>query len=236
VLRNVYDVGTTASVYVQDAKGTTVLSQVGQSLTVDYRDSRIEPHSGFIIRLGTDAAGLGGDAKFVRGKVDASYYIPLERFTGNADWVLAINAGVGYMHTFGGKEQIIDRFFLGGDNLRGFQTGGVGPHSIATGDSIGGRLIWTQSTEVRFPLPVSADLGITGRAFVDIGSLSQVNQLTLNGVPQSITNDSAPRMGAGVGISWKTPVGLINIDVAQAVIKKKFDQTQFFRFGFGTRF
>jgi outer membrane protein insertion porin family len=236
VMRNVYNVGTTASVYVQDAAGTTMLSQIGQALTVDYRDSRVEPRNGFVVRLGTDVAGLGGDAKFVRGKIDGAYYLPLDRLTGNTDWVLAFNAGVGYMHTFGGKEQIIDRFFLGGDNLRGFETGGVGPHSTTTGDSIGGRFIWTQSTELRFPLPLSTDLGITGRAFVDIGSLSQVNQLTLNGVPQGVTDDASPRVGAGVGISWKTPVGLINIDVAQAVVKRKFDHTQIFRFGFGTRF
>jgi outer membrane protein insertion porin family len=43
-------------------------------------------------------------------------------------------------------------------------------------------------------------------------------------------------MSVGVGISWKTPFGLLNIDLGQPVIKKKFDQTQFFRFGFGTRF
>ena len=236
VQRTVYDVGTTASVYVQDAKGTTVLSQAGQALTLDYRDSRVDPHKGFVIRVGTDVAGLGGDAKFARGKIDGSFYVPLERFTGNSDWVLAVTGGVGYLYTFGGKEQIIDRFFLGGDNLRGYQTGGVGPHSLASGDSIGGRFIWTQSTELRFPLPVSADLGVTGRAFVDVGSLSGVRKLTLNGVAQGFTNDAAPRIGAGFGISWKTPVGLINIDLAQALNKKKYDQTQFFRFGFGTRF
>ena len=236
VQRNIYSVGANASVYVQDAKGTSLLSQIGQSLTLDYRDSRVDPRRGFVVRLGTDYAGLGGDARFVRGKLDASYYIPLERLMGDPDWVLAFNAGVGQMFTFGRNERIIDRFFLGGDNLRGFQTGGVGPHSISTGDSIGGRFIWTQSTELRFPLPVPADLGMTGRAFVDIGSLSELNQLLLNGVPQAFTNSGAPRVGAGVGISWKTPFGLINIDLGQAVVKKKFDQTQLLRFGFGTRF
>ena len=40
----------------------------------------------------------------------------------------------------------------------------------------------------------------------------------------------------GVGLSWRTPVGLINIDVAQAVVKKDYDETQIVRFGFGTRF
>jgi outer membrane protein insertion porin family len=52
----------------------------------------------------------------------------------------------------------------------------------------------------------------------------------------SIVDDASPRVGSGVGISWKTPFGLINIDVADPVIKKKYDQTQIFRFGFGTRF
>ncbi len=50
-----------------------------------------------------------------------------------------------------------------------------GPRAPARIDSIGGRLIYTQSTELRFPLPISADLGLSGRAFVDVGSLSQVD-------------------------------------------------------------
>ena len=139
----------------------------------------------------------------------------------------------------GREEKIIDRFFLGGDNLRGFQSGGAGPHAIGanTVDSIGGRLIYTQSTELRFPLPISADLGLSGRAFVDVGSLSQVSKVTtLSGLATTVADDAGPRVGAGVGVSWKTPFGLINIDVAQAVVKRKYDQTQVFRFGFGTRF
>ena len=39
-----------------------------------------------------------------------------------------------------------------------------------------------------------------------------------------------------LGISWRTAFGLINIDLTPFVIKQPFDQTQIFRFGFGTRF
>jgi outer membrane protein insertion porin family len=35
---------------------------------------------------------------------------------------------------------------------------------------------------------------------------------------------------------WRSPIGLINIDLAQAVVKKSYDETQVFRLGFGTRF
>jgi outer membrane protein insertion porin family len=146
---------------------------------------------------------------------------------------LAFSAGAGYLFTLGSTERIIDKFFLGGDNLRGFESGGAGPHAEVGGDSLGGRFIWTQSTEFRYPLPISPDLGLTGRAFVDVGALSQVDSIPGAG---AIYDNASPRVGAGVGVSWKTPFGLINIDVADPVLKYKYDQTQVFRFGFGTRF
>ena len=232
--RNVYNVQPGASIYITNQKGASLLSQLGQTLSLDYRDSRTDPRSGFILRLGTDFAGIGGTTRYVRTKIDGTYFVPLERFTGDPEWNIAISAGAGYLAQLGRQEKIIDRFFLGGDNLRGFQSGGAGPHAQGTNtvDSIGGRLIYTQSTELRFPLPISPDLGLTGRTFVDIGSLSDVTKLP--GV--TTTDNPTPRVGAGFGVAWKTPFGLINIDLAEAVVKRKYDQTQLFRFGFGTRF
>ena len=51
-----------------------------------------------------------------------------------------------------------------------------------------------------------------------------------------ISQSAAPRIGAGVGISWKTQFGLINIDLAPFVVRQAGDQTQIFRFGFGTKY
>ena len=234
--RNVYSVASTASVYIQDLAGTTDLSQLGQTLTIDYRDSTTAPHTGWVLRGGTDFAGAGGTEKFIRTKVDGVYYIPLDSFTGDTDWGVQVSAGSGYLFNFGIPEKIIDNFFLGGDNLRGFEIGGAGPHAIVGGDSLGGRFIWTQSTELHFPLPISPDLGLSGRTFVDVGALSEVNKLPASISGSAITDDPSPRVGAGVGVSWKTPFGLINVDLGYPVIKKPYDQTQIFRFGFGTQF
>ncbi len=232
--RAIYNIATGASVYVQDEVGRSILSQIGQTLTVDYRDSVVDPHAGFVVRFGTDFAGLGGDADYVRTKIDGTYFIPLQSITGDEDWSIALSAGAGYLINTGStREKIVDRFFLGGDNLRGFESGGAGPHAVLGGDSLGGRFIATQSTELRFPLPISADIGLSGRAFVDVGALSQVTQIPAGG---PITDYAGPRIGAGVGLSWKTPFGLINLDVADPVVKKRYDKTQIFRFGFGTRF
>jgi outer membrane protein insertion porin family len=131
------------------------------------------------------------------------------------------------------QERIIDRFFLGGDNLRGFQLAGAGPRDLSAGNNgaLGGRFIWTGSSEFRFPLPLPQELGLLGRAFVDVGSL------TNPGVSGPTVADSQLiRVGAGVGLSWRTPAGLINVDVAQALVKESYDVTQLVRFGFGTRF
>ncbi len=239
--RDVFDVVDTASPLILNQQGWTLLSQVSQLTTLDFRDSKLYPHSGWAIDFGTDYAGLGGSVDFVRGTLSGAYYIPLDRLMGDDQWGIKLSATTGYMVELpGGKDLIIDRFFLGGDNLRGFQTGGAGPHDATTGDPLGGRFLWTESQELRFPLPgVPRDIGLTGRTFVDIGGLTQASfpSGTCSGCPPVvITQSGAPRLGAGVGISWRTAFGLINIDLAPFVLKQPHDQTQLFRFGFGTRF
>jgi len=60
--------------------------------------------------------------------------------------------------------------------------------------------------------------------------------VSTGGLSCQINASATPRVGAGVGISWRTAFGLINVDLAPFVYKQPGDQTQIFRFGFGTRF
>jgi outer membrane protein insertion porin family len=239
--RTVFNVQEGASPFILNEQGYTLLSQVSQQLIFDHRDSKIDPHSGYLVSLGTDFAGLGGNADFVRGNISGQYFLPFDRFTGNSDWGMAFTGNVGQLFNEGQQEQIIDRFFLGGDNLRGFQIGGAGPHDANTGNPLGGRFIWTQSSELRYPLPISSDIGLSGRAFVDMGGLTEANFINPNacttGTTQcTIVASPAVRVGIGVGLSWHTAFGLLNVDLTPFVIKQPLDQTQIFRFGFGTRF
>lgn len=242
--RDVYDVPTDSSIYIVNEEGVSSLSQLSQTLTFDYLDDDQAPTSGLQIDLTTDFAGLGGTAKYLRISPDISYYIPLERIFGSNQWVLKFSAtGGDLIPLFGYKDRIVDRFFLGGDSLRGFADGGVGPTTLQSAaataagytdsdQEVGGRVMWTQSTELHFPLPVSPDLGVTGFAFVDMGSLYGASALPSQGIRDS----TAPRMGAGFGVSWNTPFGLINLSLAQPILKQPGDQVQQFRVSFGTRF
>lgn len=256
--REIYNVYSGASYYIQSQAGQSNLSQLGQVFTMDYRDNPINPHSGFVARAGTDYAGpvLGGQADFVRGKLDAQQIIPLDAITGNNEWAISLTGGVGELYSLNGQQTFLeDRFYLGGQNLRGFLDGGVGPHDPTTGDSLGGNFIWTQSTELWFPLPVSPDLGLSGRFFTDMGSLQGLIETinpTLHGRPfsngtvpgtpgyfrpgQIYDNNGAIRLSAGVGVTWNSPFGLINLDLGEPIIMHKYDMTEIFRVGFGTRF
>ncbi len=236
--RNVGSIPTGSSPYIEAEAGNSSLSQVSQTLTFDYVDDDLSPTSGLEVDLTTDVAGFGGSAKYVRVSPDAAYYVPLEHVFGSKSWVLKFSVSGGdLIPILNYKDKIEDRFFLGGDSLRGFADGGVGPHDKAFGDSLGGNVLWTQSTEMHFPLPVSPDLQISGFAFVDVGALSQVKTVPAYGPVNSPIYDSgAPRVGAGIGVSWNTPFGLINLSLAQPVVKQKDDQIQQFRVSFGTRF
>lgn len=233
VQRKIENIESGASLFIRDQEGTTTLSQVSQVLTYDRRDSRVDPRDGFLVRLGTDVSGLGGDVGFFRPRLDGTYYQPLSPILGlQQSYTLVFSAGVGYLVQYGERERIIDNFFLGGENLRGFRRGGVGPRDVATDDSLGGRFIWTASTEFRFPIPfVSDDIGIEGRTFVDVGALTDPG---VSG--PTVVDEASPRVGIGIGVGWRSPFGLVNVDLGWAVVKKDFDKTELFRFGFGTRF
>ncbi len=245
------------SQYVQDSAGWTLLSQLSTTLTYDRRDNRARPRKGFVIRVSGDFAGLGGNEKYLRGKIDGDYYLPLDSITGNHDWGLQFKGGAGYMGDWSssGNRNIIDNFYLGGENLRGFLQGGAGPRSAhyhdASGrtlpeagqeDLIGGRFIYTASAQVNFPLPMGDDVGISGRYFVDAGGLAglRVAHLYTNPRQSNYTpvsgNTLVPRVSTGVGISWKSPFGLVNIDAAVPIHKSYNDRLYPVRFGFGQQF
>jgi outer membrane protein insertion porin family len=219
-----------ASLYIQQQEGNRLTSAVSQRTTYDGRDSSLDPTNGLLAWFDTEVAGLGGDAHYVSGKVGANYYYPI------ADkWVFNVLGETGAIAGFGGHDvQINERYFLGSSTLRGFETAGIGPRDRATGDSLGGNLFYRGSAELSFPLGLPDSLGVRGHAFTDFGSLWDVDGSTaaLGGVDDV----NSLRASAGVGVSWKSPLGLIRVDLSQPYLSEDFDRDELFRFNFGTQF
>lgn len=216
-----------ASVFIRDEEGGRLTSLIGHTFTYDRRDVRFLPSEGYYLRLDQDLAGFGGDNKFLRNEARADYYYPIF-----PDVVLNLGASGGYITGLLGEDvHLSNRFFIGGNTLRGFQFGGIGPRDRETDDKLGGNIYYVGTAELRFPLGLPEELRIFGRSFVDAGTLYDID---VNG-PTLEDNDGI-RVAAGVGLSWLSPLGPLAIDFAQAIRKEDGDNTEFFRLSFGTRF
>ncbi len=225
------NVGAGASEFIQlqAQEGGYNTSLIGTAITYDRRDNKFDPHEGWFISPSADFAGLGGTVHYARAQLSGGYFYPLSK-----DYTLGVSGQSGYIVPFQGETvRIGDRFFLGGDNLRGFATAGVGPRDLSSAnrDALGGDYYYTGTVELSFPLGLPSEFAITGKAFVDAGSIGR-SQTSLAG----ITDTRSLRASAGVGIAWRSPFGPVRVDLAQPFIKESFDVTELVRFSFGTRF
>jgi outer membrane protein insertion porin family len=216
-----------ASRFIKDQQGSRATSAVSQRLTYDGRDSTMFPTEGLYSWVDTEFAGLGGDAEYVSGKIGSQYYVPITK-----KWILSLLGEGGAIGSWSDSDvKINERFFLGGNTLRGFDSSGVGPRDLATDDALGGNYFYRGSAEMQFPIGLPEELGVLGHAFSDFGSLWNLDE-----TGAGIADENSIRVSAGVGISWRSPFGPIRMDLAEPVMKEDFDEKELFRFSFGTRF
>ena len=239
---NITDIQSNTSLFIVLQSGVHTTSEIGQVLLYDRRDDRLDPTGGYYASVGNDFAGVGFGVDYVRNKVSFGYYYPVA-----PEWVLSLTGEVGDIFGWNGQQVLIqDRFFVGGDNLRGFQSAGIGPRDTVSGDALGGQKYYVGSVTLGVPLGLPKELGVSGRVFTDFGTLYHLEPTNIvltptqlastGGVQPMVEQSPATRVSAGVGVSWKSPVGPIRLDLAVPIKKEAFDKTQFFRVSFGTRF
>ncbi|HTZ37149.1 MAG TPA: outer membrane protein assembly factor BamA [Stellaceae bacterium] len=240
---DITDVQSDASLFIALEQGTHTTSSIGQVLLYDRRDNRIDPTSGWYASLGNDFAGVGFGVDYVRNKLSAGYYYPLW-----PGWVVSVTGEAGDIFGWNGQPVLLqDRFFVGGDNLRGFAPAGIGPRDIVSQDALGGNKYYVGSVALGVPLGLPKELGLSGRVWSDFGSLwsndqknatftaAQLAQEPGGQAPQ-VVDSPAIRLSAGIGLTWVSPVGPIKVDLGLPVIRQSYDKSQFFRVSFGTKF
>ena len=224
----VRDVEEDASRYIKDQEGRTSLSMIGQEISWDKRDNRINPTQGFYTSFSADYAGVGADTKFIRlGAMGIQYFEVAE------DVVFSVRGDAGHIWGMGGQDvRINHRYYLGDSSFRGFEYGGIGARDKSTGDALGGNWYATASAELQFPLGLPKELGIKGKVFSDAGFIGKPDGYNA----AEMNYSSKMRMSAGTGIMWQSPMGMINLDFAWPIMKEDFDETKVFRLNFGKAF
>ncbi len=175
----------------------------------DYQDPR--PNPAFVDDTTTpnishalvDARRQNGS--FTKGNVDIRNYYPLDGRKRSLDELKKPKAVLASRLLFGtsaGNIGFSEQYFMGGaDNLRGYND-----------DRFWGNNTLLLSNEVRFPLDRKSGT-LNGVFFVDIGDAWGANSFNKENISGFAQHGSfSPRVGFGIGIRVKTPVGPVRLD------------------------
>ncbi len=217
-----FDAG--ASPYIIADGGERITSSLAVTLSYDRLNSPVEPTGGYRLSLQGEYAGLGGDVNYVKTVAKARAYTSLF----DESMILSAELEAGALSTTDPQTRVIDRFFLGGQTLRGFATGGIGPRD--SDDALGGNFYSVLRLKSSFPIGFPDDYGIFGGAFVEAGSVWGLDN------PGAIDDESYIRASAGLSLFWTTPIGPLEFSYAIPFETQTDDVTQNFSVSVSTRF
>jgi outer membrane protein insertion porin family len=239
-----------ASSQIIASSGDFFTSLVGYTVNVDRRNDPISPTRGFDLTFQQDFAGVGGDVQYVRTELEGAVY---RGIIGPVVGQFVFNAG--YIEGWGGDDvRLQDRYFMGGYTFRGFKTAGIGPRvvretvnedgsvTVERFDSLGGKAYAIGSFELRFPLPLPEQYGVSGGLFTEFGTLGGLDASAKAIDPESaalgvmVRDDWGLRASAGVTVFWESPFGPVRFDFSRVLKKQDYDRTESFRFSQSTRF
>jgi outer membrane protein insertion porin family len=219
---DIFDVAASASNVIQEAKGSTVESQIFTSVVYDRRDNPLLTRRGQRITLSPYVAGgfLGGDAQIYGWDLEGSQYFRLWW-----DTILLFNGEVATVNTWGGGDTvpIFDRLYLGGsNNLRGFPFREVGPQDH-NGEPIGGNSMARLTVEYTFPLIQKA----RGAVFYDTGFVnSDAWSFGFNHIASDV----------GIGLRLDLPIGPLRLDYGFPIQRDGYNGGGHFNFNVGYQF
>ncbi len=133
---NIYNVQPWASWVVQANAGLSTVSEISETVSWDTRDTRLNTTKGLLVRNSVAIAALPGTEQYFRTTADAVYYQTIIE-----DFVASIGGSVGLVLPYNNSSlRLNNLFFIGGDTLRGFRVGGIGPRDVGHGRCAGRHL------------------------------------------------------------------------------------------------
>lgn len=180
--------------YLCDALGKRTTSSIGYSLVFNNLNNVLRPSKGQRFAIHQDFAGLGGSVKYLRNRIEGAKYWGVGggfifSVQGEGGYIMPLDKGTAGVDPI----RLVDRFYLGEPQMRGFDIRGIGPRvkryplditttpgtpilitdkNQVTDDAIGGRYYYMARAELEIPLGSGArDMGLRPSVFVDAGAV-----------------------------------------------------------------
>ncbi|MBP6017963.1 MAG: outer membrane protein assembly factor BamA [Burkholderiaceae bacterium] len=220
--------------FVEDygEKTNAAIFNVGWSK--DTRDSAIAPTKGSYTRLSGDLSTM--DLRYYMLSAQQQYYLPLGRA-----YTLAFNAMADWGKAYGSKEfPVIKNIYGGGiGSVRGFEGASLGPRDTGTNTYLGGSRRIVGNVQLYLPFPgATRDRTLRWFVFADAGQVTTTGGTVC--AKGTIDNPSVDPCGwkysAGLGLSWESPMGPLQLSFGRALNAKEGDDKQAFQFQIGTGF
>ena len=199
----------------------------------DTRDSAIAPTRGSYTRLGADVATM--DLRYYMLSAQQQYYIPL-----GTNYTLAFNGLVDWGKAYGGRSYPVIKTVYGGGigSVRGYEGASLGPRDTLTGDFLGGSRRVVGNVQLYLPFPgASRDRTLRWFVFGDVGRVDNPGGHCALGKASDRAEDACGwKYAAGIGFSWQSPMGPLELSYGRALNAKPGDEKQAFQFQIGTGF
>lgn len=194
---------------------------------------QFKPEVSLPTRISVDASqtflGIGEDhvSSITKARVKLVSEIVPERLS------FALELEGGHIENLGSEPtRVVDRFFLGGSNFRGFGPRGIGPTD--GGQFLGGNSYAVVQAETNSPIATVAGSAISGGIFTDLGAVWGLD----NAVGFTNPVDDDFRLRASVGLSMTVQIGDVplNLYYAHPLGRATPDKTQSFGLAVSTKF
>ncbi len=224
--------------FVDAYGGTTNAAIFSVGWAKDTRDSSLVPNKGGYTRVSADLSTM--DLRYYKLSAEQQYYWPLGR-----SFTLAVKGEVDWAKSYGSSDKpfpVIKNMYAGGiGSVRGYEGASLGPRDTLTGTYIGGQRRIVGNVQLYLPFPgASRDRTLRWFIFSDIGQIATTDGSNCPaGKSWQNHADADPcgwKYSAGIGLSWESPMGPLQLSYGKALNAREGDETQAFQFQIGTGF
>jgi len=217
------EVGSTASANQKKQAGDYFDSFLNFNFNFDKRNQKFETTDGYFSNYSIDIPIISENLTLVN-----SYrYKTFKEFYENnvSTFSFLINASNSLNDN---NVRLSERLFVSGQNLRGFESGKIGPKD--GNDFIGGNFVSAINLTTNLPKLTenfqNLDLGL----FLDAANIWGVDY------DATLEKNNGIRSSVGIGLDLTTPIGPLSFSLATPITKESNDVTETFRFNIGTSF